>query len=117
MTIYDGACHCGAVTFTFEGTLDGAIECNCTYCRRTGGMLVFGPREALTITAGEDRLTEYRFNHRVIRHLFCSTCGVESFGFGVGPDGREMAAVNVRALEGVDPWAVETVRYDGLSRA
>jgi len=117
MTTHNGSCHCGAVTFTFEGALDGAMECNCTYCRRKAEMMVFGPREALTITAGEDQLTEYRFNHRVIRHLFCKTCGVESFGFGVTPDGREMAAINIRTLEGVDPWSVQTVKYDGLNKA
>ncbi|MGG2475837.1 GFA family protein, partial [Rhizobium sp. BR5] len=27
-------------------------------------------------------------------HLFCSTCGIESFAYADGPDGTPMVAVN-----------------------
>ena len=32
----EGSCHCGAVTWRFEGEPDGATACNCTVCRRYG---------------------------------------------------------------------------------
>jgi len=36
-------------------------------------------RFTLPIAAGEDALTEYRFNTGTARHLFCKYCGVKSF--------------------------------------
>ena len=80
-------------------------------------MLVFAPREAFTLLSGEDNLTEYLFNKRVIRHLFCKICGIESFAYGVMPDGTRMAAVNVNCLDGVEPReiAAHAHHYDGRS--
>jgi hypothetical protein len=43
------------------------------------------------------------------------TCGIHPFGEAIDPQGRHMAAVNVRCLEGVDPEALRITRYDGRS--
>lgn len=61
---------------------------------------------AFDLEAGEGALTEFLFNRMAIRHLFCKTCGIESFAYGAMPDGTEMVAVNVNCLEGVDPRAI-----------
>lgn len=61
-------------------------------------------------------MTEYRFNTGTIRHLFCKTCGIQSFGFGTLPDGTEMAAINVNCLDGIEPRALSVTAYDGRSR-
>ena len=111
----EGSCHCGAVRFTARGEVDQVIECNCSHCSRKGLLLWFAPREALDVTQGEDRLATYRFNRRVIEHRFCTTCGVQPFGLGTGPDGRAMAAINVRCVEDLDLAQVKRVPYDGLS--
>lgn len=52
----------------------------------------------------------------IIYHLFCSTCGVASFSKGIAPDGKEMRAINVRCLDGVDPDSLEVTKFDGRSR-
>ena len=41
--------------------------------------------------------------------------GIHSFGGGVGPDGRETRAVNVRCLENVDVEALTITPFDGKS--
>jgi hypothetical protein len=56
------------------------------------------------------------FNKHVIKHHFCPSCGCAPFGFGTGPDGKAMAAVNVRCLEGIEPSALEIMPFDGRSR-
>jgi hypothetical protein len=66
---------------------------------------------------GEDRLSEYPFNRHVIRHRFCRTCGVEVYGEGKDPSGRDMIAINARTLEGVEPWSLSSMRFDGLNKA
>jgi len=112
---YRGGCHCGAVRFEVDLDLASTITCNCSRCRRLGIVLAFAPRAAFTLQSGEASLTEYRFNKRVIRHLFCSTCGIESFAHGTGPDGGEVAAVNVNCLDDVDPAELHSHAYDGRS--
>ena len=51
------------------------------------------PETQFTIISGKDNLTCYRFNTKKAKHLFCETCGVQSFyrprsnpdGIGVNP--------------------------------
>lgn len=49
----------------------------------------------------------------MISHHFCANCGCAPFGFGVGAEGKETAAVNVRCLENVDLNALTRIPYDG----
>lgn len=113
---YRGGCHCGRVTFEATVDLDHVATCNCSRCAKLGWMITFTPAEKFTLLSGEDDLVEYRFNRMVIRHMFCGTCGIESFSRGTGPNGQPMVAVNVRCLEGVDPDSLKPVMYDGKSR-
>jgi Uncharacterized conserved protein len=115
MASYRGSCHCGAVAFEAELDLSSTITCNCSRCRRLGAILAFTPAAAFTLTRGEDHLTEYRFNKHLISHLFCRTCGVQSFSRGAMPDGTPMVAVNVRTIETVDLDALTPTAYDGRS--
>lgn len=110
-----GSCHCGAVRFEAEADTSTVMECNCSHCQRKGFLLVFTPRENFKLLSGEDKLTEYRFNKGVISHLFCSVCGVQPLGYGKGPDGSEMAAINMRCVEGVDIGALNRKPIDGRS--
>ena len=112
---YRGGCQCGAVTFEVDVDLDHCITCNCSRCRRLGAVLAFTTRDSFTLKSGEDSLTEYLFNKKQIRHLFCRTCGIQSFSYGAMPDGTQMAAINVNCLEGVDPRALNTQQVDGRS--
>ena len=108
-----GSCHCGAVQFTVEGEPDQALECNCSHCARKGFLLWFVPRTALSVTQGEAGMTTYTFNKHAIQHRFCDQCGTEAFAFGTMPDGKEMAAVNIRCLDGIDLDAVKRVPVNG----
>jgi hypothetical protein len=112
---YKGGCQCGAVRFTVEADLDNTITCNCSRCQPLGMILTFAPPEAFVLEKGEDALTEYRFNTQKIAHLFCATCGVQSFGKGVMPSGATVMAVNARTLDGVDPTALTPKPVDGRS--
>lgn len=115
MKTWSGGCHCGAVRYEVETDLAQVIECNCSHCSKKGLLLTFAPVEKFTLTAGEERLTEYRFNTHKIRHLFCDVCGVQSFAAGEKPSGGEMRAVNVRCLDGIDLTALEPAPVDGRS--
>jgi len=111
---YTGGCHCGEVRYRVALDLSTpATACNCSICSRTGTLLTFVPSDAFTLERGEDVLTDYQFNHKVIHHLFCSRCGVRSFARGKMPDGTPMVAINARCLDDVDPEQLQVRRFDG----
>lgn len=110
---YKGGCQCGAVMYEVDVDVANAITCNCSRCQRMGFVLAFAPRTSFELKSGAENLTEYLFNKKKIRHLFCKTCGVESFAEGNMPDGSPVAAINVNCLEGVDPRALKAHHVDG----
>ena len=114
-TTYTGGCHCGAVRYRVKVKLDRAMICNCSICTKAGTMLAFTPVSELELLAGQDALSDYQWGKKRIHHLFCRHCGIRSFAGAIGPDGREMAAINVRCLDGVDLGAVPTGQFDGKS--
>lgn len=85
-------------------------------CGRSGALLQFVPSSRFTLLSGEDALKDYGFASHTIHHVFCTTCGIKPFARGVGPDSQEMAAVNVRCLDGVDLDALTIQKVDGKSR-
>jgi hypothetical protein len=114
---HKGSCHCGAVRFSVDLDTDSeAIECNCSICGRTGTLLLFTSMDHFTLESGADNLTSYKFNKGHIDHVFCKTCGIKSFAKGTGQDGKPVAAVNARCLEGVDVFTQKRMQFDGKSR-
>ena len=113
---YEGSCHCGTVAFEVEGTIDGAMSCNCSMCQRRGSLLWFAPYEKFTLKTPPDASTVYTFNKHVIQHRFCPTCGIHPYGEGVDRQGNKMAAINIRCIEGIDLDAVPVQHFDGRSR-
>lgn len=113
--IYKGSCHCGRVAFEVDGELTGAVDCNCSMCSRKGALLWFVQREQLKLLTPEEATSTYTFNKHVIKHHFCPVCGIHPYGEGVDPQGKPMAAINIRCLDGVDMAALPVLHYDGRS--
>lgn len=113
---HQGSCHCGRIAFALEGEIDTVADCNCSLCRRRGGLLAFFPRQALTLSTPEADMATYGFNKHQIRHHFCPTCGIAPFGEGADPrSGAEMVAVNVRCLPDVNLAGLKVKSFDGAS--
>ena len=110
---YSGGCQCGAVRYEVAADIGEVMACNCSRCGRMGFLLAFAPAQDFKLLAGEEATTEYRFNKHVIHHLFCATCGVQSFARGQRPDGAEVVAINVRCLDDVDPDSFAVKKVDG----
>lgn len=115
MTIHQGSCHCGRIAFEVEGEITEVFDCNCSLCRRRGGLLAAFPRAALRLATPEADLSTYRFNREAVAHRFCDRCGIAPFSEGKGKDGTAMAMVNVRCLPGVDLATLKVTQVDGAS--
>lgn len=55
----------------------------------------------LTVLAGEDRLSLYRWNTGAAQHYFCSVCGI--YPFHRKRSAPDSYGVNVFCLEGFEP--------------
>ena len=113
---FQGSCHCGAVKFSVDAEMPTEVmSCNCSICRRKGTLMAFYPVAKFKLVHGQDALQAYKFKAHVISHWFCTTCGIHPFGGGIGPDGTEMRAVNMRCVPEADLDAFKIQKFDGAS--
>ncbi len=112
--IHKGGCHCGAVRFEVEAPSDiEATRCTCSICTMTGFLHLIATDGAFRITKGTDNLTDYRFNTRVAKHLFCKTCGVKAFYVPRShPDGW---SVNVNCIDKDTVTSLTVDEFDGAN--
>lgn len=96
-----------------ETELDQIVSCNCSFCSKQGWLIQFAKGEAFKLLSGRENLTEYRFNTKHIEHVFCKTCGIESFAKGKSPDGSDSIAINVRCLDDVDVKTLPIIEFNG----
>lgn len=112
----DGSCHCGAVTWQFDGMPEEATVCSCTVCRRYGVMWAYDYEDEGIRVAGTTQV--YVRGDKELGFHFCPTCGCVAYWRGLEPntEGQRRIAVNLRLAE---PDAVAQVpirRFDGLER-
>ena len=110
---HTGGCQCGAVRYEVEAEIKDVIACNCSRCGKLGSLLAFVPTKNFKLLAGETATTDFQFNKHVIHHLFCTTCGIESFAKGTNPKGEAMVAINARCLDDIDSSSLTVKNFDG----
>ena len=109
---HEGGCHCGRVRFSVLAPAALVVdECSCSKCRRSGYLHLIVPRSRFRLLCGADALVTYTFNTRTAKHLFCETCGVESFY--VPRSHPEGYSVNARCLEPGTVTAMSVRPFDG----
>lgn len=77
--LYAGSCHCGAVRFSVDATINELTTCNGSFCKKKNALMTMVPEWALTVTEGEDLLSLYQWNTRIAKHYLCSQCGIYVF--------------------------------------
>ncbi|OUR89614.1 aldehyde-activating protein [Gammaproteobacteria bacterium 42_54_T18] len=109
--IYNGSCHCKAVTFQVEAPNEiDAEDCNCSICSKTGFLHLIVPKNKFTLLTGESNITTYTFNTGVAQHYFCTTCGIKPFYIPrSNPDGVD---INARCLDD-QPSTMHITKFDG----
>lgn len=112
MSWHKGGCHCGAVRFEVLVPDDVEIvDCNCSMCARTAYQHLLVPKDRFRLLAGAEKLTNYQFNTKTAKHLFCSVCGIKSFYVPRShPDGY---SVNFRCLDRSEFRNVRVTPFDG----
>ena len=111
---YTARCHCGDLRFSFKSEeIKTGVRCDCSICIRKGVVMSskYIPHEDFTTIENKDALSDYRWNDRVVNHLFCKTCGIypyhgnEEYGY----------RVNLGCVEQLNPFELDIRILDGKS--
>jgi hypothetical protein len=66
-------------------------------CSKVGYLHLLVAQSRFQLLSGQENLTNYQFNTRTAKHLFCSVCGIKSFY--VPRSHPEGFSVNARCLD------------------
>jgi hypothetical protein len=79
-----------------------------------GAIAVSAALDGLTVTAGQDRLSTYRFGTGTAAHYFCSICGI--YTHHQRRSNPNEFGVNVACLDGISPFDFSEVPVnDGVN--
>jgi len=95
MTEHHGSCHCGRIRLILRETPADAGDCNCSLCRRVGGLWHHTTPANVTVT-GEAQ--GYVQGDCMITNWRCPHCGNATHWTAIDPDYDRMA-VNLRMFE------------------
>lgn len=103
MTMH-GSCHCGAIQIEVPGPPQWVAHCNCSICKKTGGLIAYYPDDGSVKVTGA--MATYIWGDRMIAFHHCPTCACRSHWTSTGESyGR--IGVNARLFDGF------AVRADG----
>lgn len=92
-----GSCHCGAIRLTVPTAPEWVASCNCSICRRTGGLIAYYPDDGSVAVSGDT--ATYIWGDRMIAFHHCPVCACRSHWTATGASfGR--IGVNIRLLDG-----------------
>lgn len=109
-----GTCHCGAVTVEVPRKPRRLTSCNCSICRRYGGLWAYYNAADVRVTAKRGATGSYVWGDRMLRMVRCSTCGCVTHWEAVDPSKIKRMGVNMRNF---DPAIAQTVRIRRLDGA
>ena len=106
----EGSCHCGTVKWRYDGVPEAATACNCTICRRYGGLWIYDfENEGIRVTGP----THVYIRGPDIEFHRCERCGCVTHWRSqrAHPEtGRRRSAVNLRLAN--EPDAVQHFPID-----
>jgi hypothetical protein len=113
ITKLQGSCHCGKVSWTYVGTLESATACNCTSCRRWGGLWAYGNEHEEISTSG---VTQTYVRGPNLEYHFCPTCAGVAFWklLRTTDEGKRPMAVNLRMSEPAEIEHLPIDHFEGL---
>lgn len=108
-----GSCHCGAVRLILPAAPETATSCNCSLCRRTGGIWAYCELGSVAIEGHPEHTEAYVWGDRTLRNLRCRACGIVTHWEPLEARPGAKQGVNLRNF---DPRLLESVvvrRFDG----
>ncbi|KAK3356729.1 Mss4-like protein [Lasiosphaeria hispida] len=105
-SVYHGNCHCGRYRFELSAPQPlETIACTCSLCEKKGYLWLDLSASSIKVVRDDGSLTEYQSS--ALKDEFCNHCGTGVLGeHTLGPLlGRLL--VNLRAVQGLNPFHLE----------
>jgi hypothetical protein len=108
-----GHCHCGAVRIEIPERPTLATLCNCSLCRRLGGLWAYFPLGAVRIDGHPEHSDGYVWGDRTLRTVRCRHCGCVTHWEPLEPKPDGRIGVNLRNFEPTELEGLQLRRFDG----
>lgn len=111
----ESACHCGGVKLIIADEQPATLtSCNCSICRRHGGLFAYYSSAKVTVVAEPGATHEYVWGDKMLAFVRCSQCGCLTHWRGLDPkSGSDKMGVNARLFTNVDIDKIRVRRFDG----
>lgn len=110
----EGSCHCGAVRIQIPRAPNEVKECNCSICRRTGGLLAYFSPEDVRVIPASGATDVYMWGDREIEFHRCKICG--NFTHWAPTDkNMDRMGVNARLFPPELLTEIRILKFDGAN--
>ncbi|HWN05585.1 MAG TPA: hypothetical protein VNO53_00355 [Steroidobacteraceae bacterium] len=113
----EASCHCGALRLELPRAPRRLLSCNCSICRRNGGLWAYYDSSAIRRRYHRRDVETYAWGDRMIRYVRCRHCGcvlhhertrkMTDGRVGVNMrncDPAVIAKARVRRFDGAETW-------------
>ncbi len=109
----EASCHCGSVRIQVETAPTELTSCNCSICRRLGGLWAY---YAPSQVRAAGKTSVYIWGDRTLELHHCPSCGCTTHWTPIDPalermginarlmDPAVIAPARIRRLDGADTW-------------
>lgn len=108
-----GSCHCGAIQVHVPRKPRRLTSCNCSICRRTGGIWGYYEPNMVKVVARKKDIDRYVWGDKCVSLCRCSKCGCVTHWL---PIVRGVARMGVN-FRNFDPVAIQSIRVRKLDGA
>ena len=108
-----GTCHCGAIRLTLPAAPETATRCNCSLCRRMGGIWAYYALGTVVIEGHPGHTDRYAWGDRTLHNFRCRTCGIVTHWEPLDPTPGARHGVNLRNFDPALVDALVVRRFDG----
>jgi hypothetical protein len=108
------SCHCGAVRMEIAERPTELTDCNCSICRRIGGLWSYYHPSQVKIAAEQGATLTYVWGDRMLETHTCKTCGCTTHWESINKAGAERMGVNARMM---DPEVIRGLKVKHLDGA
>jgi hypothetical protein len=105
----EASCHCGTVRLEVPTAPETVRSCNCSICRRIGGLWAYYDPKTVCVAGDTDR---YVWGDKALKLHRCRTCGCTTHWSPVDPSYPRMG-VNARLMPPEIVNAARVERFDG----
>ncbi len=106
------ACHCTAVRLEISELPDWVLDCNCTLCRRYGGMWSYPKPGTVTVLSPREATETYRWLDGDLAFHRCKVCGCVMYMEAVKEEPPVIYGINARTIPTLDPASVRIRQKD-----